>query len=79
MTAEEKVLKIETFVKEETEKYKKLFTEDLKSGSAIDMAMDREATKVLTKIKMILEEDKPRKEDKKVIHYKAVFEDNDEE
>ena len=37
-------------------KYEKLFTEDLKSNSEIDMAMDREAMKVLTKIKMILEE-----------------------
>lgn len=79
MTAEEKILKIETFVKEEIEKYKKLFTEDLKSNSKIDQAMDREANRVLTKVKMILEEDKPRKENKKVVHFKAVFEDDDEE
>lgn len=79
MTAEEKILKIEKFIKEEIERYKELFTEDLRRNSGIDMAMDREATRALTKVKMILEEDKPRGKNKKVTHFKAVFEDEDED
>jgi len=79
MIAEEKIKKLEKFVEEELKRYEKLFIEDLKSKSKVDQAMDREATRVLTKIKIILEEDKPKKEDKKVKHFKAVFEDDDED
>ena len=78
MTAEEKIKKLEKYIEEEINRYKKLFTEDLKSNNKIDQAMDREATRVLTKVKMILEEDKPKKEDKEVTHFKAVFEDNED-
>lgn len=56
MTAEERLNKIRLHIHKEIEHYKSLFTQDLKNHSTIDMAMDREGTRVLTKIKIILEE-----------------------
>ena len=57
MTAEEKLNKIRLHVYREMIDYKKLWTEDIKRKNEIDKAMDREAMRVLTKIKIILEEE----------------------
>ena len=57
MTAEEKLNKVKEHVIREIARYKDLWKHDLKNSRETDMAMDREATRVLTKIKIILEED----------------------
>lgn len=57
MTAEEKLNEIRLHVYKEMKRYNELFSDDLKNHNTIEMAMDREATRVLTKIKIILEED----------------------
>ena len=57
MTAEQKLNKVKEHVVKEIARYKDLWAHDLKNSRENDMAMDREATRVLTKIKIILEED----------------------
>ena len=52
-----KIAKIEKYVEKEMANYQKLWEEDIKRGNEIDKAMDREGMLVLTKIKMILEEE----------------------
>lgn len=51
-----RIAKLEEYIEEQMNNYKRLWEEDIKAGREIDKAMDREAMKVLTKIKMILEE-----------------------
>ena len=57
MTTEEKLDKIRLHIYKEMKDYKKLWIEDIKRKSEIDKAMDREGMRVLTKIKIILEEE----------------------
>ena len=57
MTAEEKLNKIRLHVYTEIKHYKALWEHDLKGKRKEDMAMDLEATRVLNKIKILIEED----------------------
>ena len=52
-----RIARIEYYIEKEMLNYKRLWEEDNKANREIDKAMDREAMRVLTKIKSIFKED----------------------